>query len=92
MNFDKSKVYKPFSNYKKMKKILNQHRAWIKDKLSGQKLELVFTFGNLETMNIEILVGNLDLRLTPEDLFKNYVFADDDSPCGELVEAINETK
>ncbi|MEL5717247.1 hypothetical protein [Treponema pedis] len=87
MKFDKARLYKPFSNYEKMKKVIIQHKSLIKNKLTGQKVELVYTFGNLEKMRyIEFVVHGLKNLLPLEELFKSYIFADDGSPCGELVE------
>ncbi|MGF7110315.1 hypothetical protein [Treponema pedis] len=86
MKFDKAMVYKPFSNYEKMKKVIIQHKSLIKNKLTGQEAELVYAFGNLEKMrHIEFVVPGLKNLLPLEELCKNYVFADDGTPCGEMV-------
>lgn len=70
--------YKPFESVEKAMEVIKKHGGWVKwkdDDIQG------------------LVVGKSDDRVKilqdwvlPEELFEGYVFADDGSPCGELVE------
>ncbi|WP_444818467.1 hypothetical protein E4N82_09045 [Treponema denticola] len=70
--------YKPFESIDKAMEAIKKHGGWVKwkdDDIQG------------------LVVGKSDDRVKilqdwvlPEELFEGYVFADDGSPCGELVE------
>ena len=70
--------YKPFESIDKAMEAIKKHGGWVKwkdDDIQG------------------LVVGKSDDRVKilqdwvlPEELFEEYVFADDGSPCGELVE------
>lgn len=70
--------YLPFASNKKAMEAIMKHGGWIKKKNNGYKY-------------IVIAKSPISLRLfegwvTLEEIFYDFVFADDDSPCGELVE------
>ena len=70
--------FKPFESIDKAMEAIKKHGGWVKwkdDDIQG------------------LVVGKSDDRVKilqdwvlPEELFEGYVFADDGSPCGELVE------
>ena len=71
--------YKPFESIDKAMEVIMKHGGWIKKKSNGYQY-------------IVIAKSPSSLRLfegwfTLEEIFYDYVFADDDSPCGELVES-----
>lgn len=71
--------YKPFSDIEKTFEIIKKHGGWVKEKTNGD-LQLVSHIG-------KITDGMLSISCrTSETLLENFVFADDGSPCGELVE------
>ena len=71
--------YKPFSDIEKTFEIIKKHGGWVKKKANGD-LHLVSHIG-------KITDGMLSISCwTSETLLKNFVFADDGSPCGEFVE------
>lgn len=71
--------YKPFSDIEKTFEIIKKHGGWVKEKINGD-LQLVSHIG-------KITDGMLSISCwTSETLLENFVFADDDSPCGELVD------
>lgn len=70
--------YKPFESAEKAMEAIKKHGWWIKKKSNGYQ-------------RIVIAKSSTSLRLfdgwfTLEEIFYNYVFADDGSPCGELME------
>lgn len=70
--------YKPFESIDKAMEAIKKHGGWIKKKSNGYQY-------------IVIAKSSASLRLfdgwfTFEAIFYDYVFADDDSLCGELVE------
>ena len=70
--------YKPFESAEKAMEAIKQHGGWIKKKSNGYQY-------------IVIAKSPSSLRLfegwfTLEEIFYDYVFADNDSPFGELVE------
>ena len=71
--------YKPFESIDKAMEAIKKHGGWIKKKSNRYQY-------------IVIAKRSFSLRLfdgwfTLEEIFYDYVFADDDSPCGELVES-----
>lgn len=71
--------YKPFESIDKAMEAIKKHGGWIKKKSNRYQY-------------IVIAKSPTSLRLfdgwfTLEAIFYDYVFADDDSPCGELVES-----
>lgn len=70
--------YKPFKNIDEAMEAIKTHGGWIKYKVSGRS-SLVFAYDE-ETITIS------DDELDTNTLFLTYVFADDGSPCGKLVE------
>lgn len=71
--------YKPFSDIEKTFEIIKKHGGWIKEKTNGD-LQLVSHIGKITDSVLSISCW------TSETLLENFVFADDGSPCGELVE------
>ena len=71
--------YKPFSDIEKTFEIIKKHGGWVKKKANGG-LHLVSNIG--KTTDGMLLIS----CWTSETFLKNFVFADDGSPCGELVE------
>ena len=70
--------YKPFESVDKAMEVIKKHGGWVKWKVDDIQ---------------GLVVGKSDDRVKilqdwvlPEELFEGYVFADDSSPCGELVE------
>lgn len=76
--------YKPFSSEEKEVEVIKKHKGWVKEKTSGD-LKLISCIGKFSDTVPSICVGSL--YVTPITLLKNFVFADDGSPCGELVES-----
>ena len=74
--------YKPFESIEKAMEAIQKHGGWVKKPSRGTLYILVEKEGNICLLEIE----NQDRCITSNDLFKDFVFADDDSPCGELVE------
>ena len=71
--------YKPFESIDKAMEAIKKHGGWVKKKSNRYQY-------------IVIAKSSFSLRLfdgwfTLEEIFYDYVFADDDSPCGELVES-----
>ena len=75
--------YKPFSSEEKEVEVIKKHKGWVKEKTSGD-LKLISCIGKFSDTVPSICVGSL--YVTPITLLEDFVFADDDSPCGELVE------
>ena len=71
--------YKPFSDIEKTFEIIKKHGGWVKEKTNGD-LQLVSHIG-------KITDGLLSISCwTSETFLENFIFADDGSPCGELVD------
>ena len=75
--------YKPFSSEEKEVEVIKKHKGWVKEKTSGD-LKLISCIGKFSDTVPSICVGSL--YVTPTTLLEDFVFADDSSPCGELVE------
>lgn len=70
--------HKPFESIDKAMEAIKKHGGWIKKKSNGYQY-------------IVIAKNPISLRLfegwfTLEEIFYDYIFVDDGSPCGELVE------
>ena len=74
--------YKPFESVEKAMEAIVKHGGWVKDGGAGCTF-LVLGYGKHKE-DFSIYIGSEWASL--EDLFIDYVFADDGSPCGELVE------
>lgn len=70
--------YKPFGSVKKAMEVIKQHGGWVKDKKSDSQYLLIEIGGNA------VYLGDGYARGF-NDMFSDFVFADDGSPCGELV-------
>lgn len=74
--------YKPFSSSGKALEVIKAHDGWIKEKETGEFCFITFIGSD---SNILVVSTNNGLY-TSDTLLACFVFADDDSPCGELVE------
>ena len=72
--------YKPFESVEKAIEASKKHGGWVKDKKNNVQL-LVVGFDD----DNGFFLGN-GYSCSYTGLFLDYVFADDGSPCGELVE------
>ena len=72
------RMYEPFQSVEKAMAAIKAHGRWVKDKRNNI-LSIVFLKSD-EQINI------LNSWYSLNDILRYYVFADDDSPCGELVE------
>ena len=72
--------YKPFSSEEKAIEIIEQHECWIKSKMT----QICFLVGIKDSKHIPFI--GYDCKEFFSLLLDCYVFADDGSPCGELVE------
>ena len=71
--------YKPFESVKKAMEAIKAHDGWVEDKEAPLKLLIV-------GVSISgVLIGRASVT-DFNRLFSDYVFANDGSPCGELVE------
>ena len=71
--------YKPFESVEKAMEAIKKHGGWVKDKKNNVQL-LVVGFDD----DNGFFLGN-GYSCSYTGLFLDYVFADDGSPCGELV-------
>ena len=74
--------YKPFESVEKAMEVIMKHGGWVKDDGTGCTF-LVLGYGKHEE-DFSIYIGSEWVPL--EDLFIDFIFADNNSPCGELVE------
>ena len=72
--------YMPFESVEKAMETIKKHGGWVKDKKNNVRL-LVVGFDEDDVF----VLGN-GYCCSYINLFLDYVFADDGSPCGELVE------
>ena len=79
-------IYKPFESGEKAMKTIKKHGGWVEDEGTGCKF-LVLGYG-IHKEDFSIYIKSEWTSL--EDLFMDYVFANDGSPCGEI--ALEETK
>ena len=70
--------HKPFESAEKAMEAIKKHGGWIKKKSNGYQYIVI--------AKSSISLRLLEDWLTLEEIFYDYVFADDGSPCGELVE------
>ena len=74
--------YKPFESIDKAMEAIKAHGGWVKERGSETPYILIEKEGNICLLKIE----SEDKCGTSNELFKNFVFADDGTPCGELVD------
>ena len=74
--------YRPFESVEKAMEAIKKHGGWVKDEGTGCTF-LVLGYGKHKE-DFSIYINSEWVLL--EDLFIDFVFADDGSPCGELVE------
>ena len=72
--------YKPFSSVEKAMETIIQHGGWVKDKKNNVQLLVV----GFDDDNVFVLGNGYSCSYI--GLFLDYVFVNDSSPCGELVE------
>lgn len=75
--------YKPFESIEKAMEAIKAHGGWVKDKTTDD-LKLITSIGKISDSVASIGVGGSYYTFTT--FLDRYVFADDGSPCGELVE------
>ena len=75
--------YKPFESVEKAMKAIKAYGGWVKDKTTDD-LKLITSIGKISDSVASIGVGGSYYTFTT--FLDRYVFADDGSPCGELVE------
>ena len=75
--------YKPFESVEKAMEAIKKHGGWVKDKTTDD-LKLITSIGKISDSVGSIGVGGSYYTFTT--FLDRYVFADDGSPCGELVE------
>ena len=75
--------YKPFESVDKAMEVIKQHGGWVKDKTTDD-LKLITSIGKISDSVGSIGVGGSYYTFTT--FLDRYVFADDGSPFGELVE------
>lgn len=75
--------YKPFESIDKAMEAIKAHGGWVKDKTTDN-LKLITSIGKISDSVASIGVGGSYYTFTT--FLDRYVFADDGSPCGELVE------
>ena len=73
--------YKPFKDIDKAMEAIKKHGGWVKEKISGD-LKLISCIGKISDSMLSICVGST--YFTSTTLLKDFIFADDGSPCGEL--------
>ena len=73
-------MYKQFESVEKAIEIIEQHECWIKSKMTQN----CFLVGIKDSKHIPLI--GYDCKEFFSLLLDGYVFADDGSPCGELVE------
>ena len=74
--------YMPFESVEKAMEAIKKHGGWVKDGGTGCTF-LVLGYG-IHKEDFSVYIKSEWTSL--EDLFLDYVFADDGSPCGEVVE------
>ena len=72
----------PFASNKKAMEAIVKHGGWVKHKNEQYSFITAIDIGEEDGYEIKID----DDWFSADELLKNYVFADDGSPCGELVE------
>ena len=72
--------YKPFESIDKAMNAIKKHGGWVERKNFGTRYILIAEGKHIGLFKQE------DGWCTSNDLFQDFVFVDDGSPCGELVE------
>ena len=72
------KKYKPFGSVEEAMKVIKAHGGWIKH-MGDKRCSLILAYDK-EAISTDESCMNM------QELFDDYVFADDGSPCGVLVE------
>ena len=72
--------YKPFESVEKAMEAIKKHGGWVKDKKNNVQLLVV----GFDDANVFFLGNGYSCSYTC--LFLDYVFVNDGSPCGELLE------
>ena len=75
----KEPKYRPFEDADEAVRVITAHGGWIKNKDSAQQFIVIVKDQNLVTLSNG---GIFD----QQELFQYFCFADDGTPCGELVE------
>ena len=75
--------YRPFENVDTAMEVIKAHGGWVKDKTIDD-LKLITSIGKISDSVYSI--GVCGSYYTFTTFLDRYVFADDGSPCGELVE------
>ncbi|MGI5066098.1 hypothetical protein [Treponema putidum] len=72
--------YRPFTSIEKAKEIIAKYGGWVKAKMIFSYLVTAY---DSQPANLSVLLA--DNWYSLQELYHNFVFADDGSPCGELV-------
>ena len=78
----KESEYRPFENIEEAIKAIKEHGGWAKNSLGT--CWLVTGYATKEDINKSVHIASNWVSL--DSLYRNYVFADDGSPCGVLIE------
>ncbi|UTC92507.1 hypothetical protein [Treponema denticola] len=76
--------YKPFESIDKAREAINKHGGWVSSRDCKNYFFIISYATNLNE-RIGICTGPIWHNL--QELYDNFIFADDGTPCGELVEA-----
>lgn len=76
------KKYKPFGSVEEAMKAIKAHGGWIENSLGT--CWLITGYATKKDINNLVHIANNWVSL--DSLFRHYVFADDGSPCGVLIE------
>ena len=74
--------YKPFESVEKAMEAIGKHGGWVK----RIDLEDYYNVRSCRYVNCNLYIYADDIPYKPNVFLQNYVFADDGTPCGELVE------
>ena len=73
--------YRPFENIEEAINAIKEHGGWVKNSLGT--CWLVTGYATKEDINKSVYIASNWVSL--DSLFRNYVFADDSSPCGSKI-------
>ncbi len=79
----KEKEFKPFSSVEKAVEEIKKHGGWVK--AYGKEFRGVYALTAYSLKDVDGIYIHKDWHNCKE-LFENFIFADDGTPCGELVE------
>ena len=79
--------YKPFESVDKAREAINKHGGWVSSRDYKNYFFIISYATNLNE-RIGICTGPIWHNL--QELYDNFIFADDGTPCGELVEGLND--